>query len=104
MEYYLDIITYVKKMQEIDILKYLLLNKDQVNLFNFLTRPTVSMLYSDSDDIYQSIQKRENKTKITSREIEEIVQSYNTIKNNNDDLNKKLFYLFDYEVDHLITG
>ena len=92
-------------MQEIDILKYLLLDKDQVNLFNFLTRPTVSLLYSDSDNIYHTMQKNgEKKSKISFRELEEILQSYNAIKNNNNDLNKKLLYLFDYEVDNLITG
>ena len=61
MNYYLDVLTYVKKVQEIDILKYLLLDKDQVKMFNFLTKPTISMIYSDSDDIYQNIQQNREK-------------------------------------------
>ena len=58
MEYYFDIFTYIKKMQEIDIIKYLLLDQDQIKLLNFISKPSVSMNYSDSDDIYSNIQKK----------------------------------------------
>lgn len=103
MVYYFDIYSYIKKMQEIDIIKYLLLNKDQVKLFNFISRPSVSMSYSDSDDIYQDIQKnRTNKMKI--EELEEIINCHKLLKDTNEDLNNKLIYLFDYEIDHLLIG
>ena len=105
MNYYLDVLTYVKKVQEIDILKYLLLDKDQVKMFNFLTKPTISMIYSDSDDIYQNIQQnREKHSKIDNQELEEIIKSYNSVKEKDDDFNNRLFYLFDYEIDHLVLG
>ena len=61
-------------MQEIDILKYLILDKNQVNLFNFLSRPTISKLYSDSDDIYQNMLKT--------------TEFHNEIKNEEINLNK----------------
>jgi hypothetical protein len=105
IEYYFDIFTYVKKMQEIDIMKYLLLDKDQIKLFNFLSKPSISMAYSDSDDIYQTVQKnRIIQSKIKTEEIEEIIQSYNVLKGKSDVINDKLFYLFDYEIDHLLIG
>ena len=92
-------------MQEIDILKYLLFDKNQINLFNFLTKPSVSKLYSDSDDIYQNIQKnREFHHEIQIEEVNDIIKSYDSINGNNDDLNKKLLYLFNYEVDNLLIG
>ena len=92
-------------MQEIDILKYLILDKNQVNLFNFLSRPTISKLYSDSDDIYQNMLKTtEFHNEIKNEEINEIVQSYNISMDKNDDVNKRLFYLFDYELDNLLIG
>ena len=92
-------------MQEIDILKYLLFDKNQINLFNFLTKPSVSILYSDSDDIYQNIQKnREFHHEIQIEEVNDIIKSYDSINGNNDDLNKKLLYLFNYEVDNLLIG
>ena len=34
--YYLDVITYMNKMQELDIIKYLLLDEDGIKLLNFL--------------------------------------------------------------------
>ena len=54
---YLDIVTYLKKMQEIDILKYLVLDKDQVKLFNFLTIPSISVNSIDSDDYNKNFLK-----------------------------------------------
>ena len=100
---YLDIINYIKKMQEIDILKFLLLDEDQVKIFNFLTMPSISMKYSDSDDYYKNLLRaRVNKGKLDSDELHELIKSYNVIKNKNDELNNRLFYLFDNEVDHLL--
>ena len=105
MEYYFDIYTYFKKIQEIDILKYLLLDKNQVKLFNFLSRPSVSLAYSDSDEIYQKEQQNRNNTAdsyISIEDLNEIIQSYKKLMTKNEKLNEKLFYLFDYEIDHLI--
>jgi len=105
LEYYFDIFTYLKKMQEIDLIKYLLLDKNQIQLFNFISKPSVSMNYSDSDDIYKTY--RENKlmtSKLKQEELETIIESYKLLKSKNDDVNNKLFYLFDYEIDHLLVG
>ena len=103
MDYYFDIFTYTKKMQELDIIKYLLLDKDQVKLFDFICTPSVSMLYSDSDDVYQDfLTKKSNKIEI--EDLEKTIKSYKLLKNRHEDLNNKLFYLFDYEIDHLLIG
>ena len=105
MEYYFDVFTYIKKIQEIDILKYLLLDKNQLTVFNLLSKPSVSNLYSDSDDIYQNIEKnREFHDDIKMKELSEIVKNYNTMKEKTDNVTNKLFYLFDYELDNLIIG
>jgi len=101
--YYMNIFTYIKKMQEIDLLKYLLFNRDQINLFNFLSRPSISLAYGVSDDIYQDVQKNtELSHKIKEDELGDIINSYNKLKLNGDSINKKLFYVFDYELDHLL--
>ena len=94
MEYYFDIYTYFKKIQEIDILKYLLLDKNQVKLFNFLSRPSVSLAYSDSDEIYQKEQQNRNNTAdsyISIEDLNEIIQSYKKLMTKNEKLNEKLF-------------
>ena len=105
LEYYFDIFTHIRKMQEIDILKYLLLDKDQVNMFNFLSKPSISKLYSDSDEIYQNLQKnREFQDELKMDELIKIIKSYDLLKDKTDEVNEKLFYLFDYEVDNLTIG
>ena len=99
----LDIINYVKKMQEIDILKYLLLDKDQVKIFNFLSLPSISMKFSDSDDYYMNVLKAPVfNAKFNTDELQEVFESYILIKNKKDELNNKLFSLFDNEVNHLL--
>ena len=103
MNNYLDNVSYIKKMQEIDILKYLLLDKDQIKIFNFLSIPSISLKFSDSDDYYKNVlSSRVNNAKFNSEELQEIIIGYNAIKNKKDDLISKLFSLFDNEVNHLL--
>lgn len=54
-------------MQEIDTMKYLLFNKEQLNLVNFISKPSVS-LSNDNSDIYQ--QSLENNLSENTYEIE----------------------------------
>ena len=39
---------------------------------------------------------------LINEDIHEIVLSYFTIKDKKDDINKKFFYLFDYEIDNIL--
>ena len=102
---YFDIFTYVNKMQEIDLIKYLLLNKDQVKLFNFISKPSISMSYTNSDNIYIDFHKNKLiKSKLKDEEIEEIIESYKVLENKTENITKKICYLFDYEINHLLVG
>lgn len=42
MEKSFDILYVIKKLHEIDKLKMILLNKDQIKLFDYLPKPTIS--------------------------------------------------------------
>ena len=100
---YLDIITYLKKMQEIDLLKYLILDKDQVKLFNFLSMPSISIQFSDSDDYYKEVLNfLVSNVKLDSVELHQLIKSYNSLKNKEDGVNNRLLNLFANEVDHLL--
>ena len=100
---YLDIITYLKKMQEIDLLKYLVLDKDQVKLFNFLSMPSISIQFSDSDDYYKEVlNSLVSNVKLDSVELHQLIKSYNSLKNKEDGVNNRLLNLFANEVDHLL--
>lgn len=79
IHYYLDIYTYIKKMQEIDLLKYCLFDEDQLELFDFLSKPPVK-LNAGSLGIYQEFEKNQiHKKKLGKQEINCLFSCYNSI-------------------------
>lgn len=46
----IDVLTYQRKMLEIDILKYLILDKDLLEIMNFISKPTVSYKKNNRND------------------------------------------------------
>ena len=56
MYYYLDIFVYIKKIQEIDIIKYCLLDNDQIVLFDYLTTPPIK-LSEKNKGVYKEFEK-----------------------------------------------
>lgn len=103
----MDIMNYLKKMFEIDILKYLLLDQNSLEIVNFISRPGISMA---------------NKSGVENEEIHAFLSSYypkkhqslNMIKIKNAfekisetgykkaiDINKRIMELFEYEIEKL---
>jgi hypothetical protein len=99
--FYLDVLTYIKKMQEVDILKYLILSADQLYLFNFLSKPSIStnditsMVYTE----FQTEQKRI--LTLTKDEIHRMQECYKNILGQESvtHQDKKLINLVDAEID-----
>jgi len=79
IHYYLDIYSYIKKMQEIDLIKYCLFDKEQIVLFNFLAKPPVK--FSDKNiGIYKEFEKEQiNYSKTGKKEMDEIFEAYSCI-------------------------
>ncbi len=76
IHYYLDIYTYIKKMQEIDLIKYCLFDENQLKLFKYLSTPPVK-LSEKNIGIYQEFEEHQvNYSKIEKKEIDEIYNSY----------------------------
>jgi hypothetical protein len=102
LHYAMDILTYIRKVQEVDILKFLLLNKDQMILFNFLSKPSVSLV-SDHETIDSLIQ-RNNNIEINPDEVDRIHSSFNALfhQNKKSDVDMKLIDMFSSEIDNLI--
>ena len=61
----IDVLNIVRRLQEIESLKFLLLDKDQMMLFNHLKRPLISTKYRT---FYE---ERPNKTKIMDKVLKE---------------------------------
>ena len=56
--YQLDVITYLKKMQQIELMNYVVLNPNQNTMINFLAKPSIS--YSNEKDAYDYLQLKYN--------------------------------------------
>lgn len=72
--YQLDVITYLKKMQQIELMNYVVLNPNQNTMINFLAKPSIS--YSNEKDAYDYLQLKYN-VDISDEEINEF---FNYIK------------------------
>lgn len=94
--------TYLRKMHEIDLLKYLLLEEYQIDLLNFISKPSVSLLHKS--DIFESMSRKMN-TDIDNTEVDNIFECYNTIKEkkNPKNIDIKLLRLFKNEVETLMN-
>ena len=99
---YFDVVSYIKKMQEIEILKYLLLNEKQMKMFDFLSKPSISK-EKNSDEIKMKIQTVKSDI-INIKDFQEIIEFYNDNLMIDNDINKKLFKLFDNEVENLLKA
>ena len=99
--YYMDIITYFKKMQEFDIIKYILLNDDQLKLLNFVSKPLIS---ENKRDIYELINEKYDNNNIILDKIviDELNSSYNKLSQSKNRMDEKLINLFNYEIDSII--
>ena len=85
IHYYLEIFNYIKGMQAIDLLKYCLLNKEQISLFNYLAIPPLKTNKKAFDGIYKEFESQQNDfQKFRKNEIDDIYKSYNSIMNKDD--------------------
>jgi len=96
--YYIDIVTYFKKMQELDILKYILLDSDQLKLLNFVSKPIIS---KTKDDIFKIVNENNdnNNLILDKEEIEHLFKSYVKLNHSETLTNEKLIRLVNHEID-----
>ena len=96
----MNINTYIKKLQEIETLKFLILSKEQLNLFNFLNKPLICV-NSFNSEIYEDYLLEINRKIIINKdEVDLIHQSYNNIVNKNEKntIEEKLLQLVETEI------
>ena len=103
VHYYLDVFNYIKKMQEVDLLTYCIMDYDQYKLFEYLSKPPVK-IEDDNNNIYNEFLERQITYKsIGKKEIDSLYKSYNNIRNKEDILfeDLKLLRLVNAEVKFL---
>ena len=101
MYYYLDIFVYIKKIQEIDLIKYCLLDNDQLILFNYLSSPPLKF-NKKHKGLYKEFENLQTNYKfLDKREIDKLIGIYKKISNKNqlnfEDI--KLLRLVNAEID-----
>jgi hypothetical protein len=82
VHYYLEVFNYIQGMQEIDLLKYCLFNKEQIILFNYLSSPPFKTDDKEINDIYKEFESDQVIVgKITKKNIDDVYRCYNEIRN-----------------------
>ena len=93
----LDILTYLKNLQQIQVLNYILFEKYQINLIEFISKPCISLVneYSNNNNI---------KKKDENLEIEKFFEYYKILikKKNKNNFEIKLNEIIENEIKNLL--
>jgi hypothetical protein len=105
--YNIDLVTFMMKMQEIDIIKYLLLDENTLTLMNFISKPSVSLTNNKiRDKIYKKFFSTDfEKFALNHNNIDELKNSYLKLikKNEHTLVEKKLIELFELQINEIIN-
>lgn len=98
----MDIIVIMKKLQEIEKLKKILLNKNELFLFDLLEKP---LIYLEKEeivgDLHIDFRKKSvmvNSTTKTNYNKNEIIENYSAVKNSDSYISKQILKLIDEDV------
>ena len=100
INYYLDIFYYINKIQEIDLIKYILIdNNNQTILFEYLTKPIINFNeYDDNENI--KINKYKKKDYENLYEIYKEININNKLNSNKNKIEDKLINLINKEIEY----
>ena len=96
----LNIYFYLKIIQEIDVIKSLIFNTEQINLINFIAKPVISNDFEEvNSGQIQQIFKNE-------LDINNVLDNYKKILNINklEEIDHKLIRILNYEFNNLIDN
>lgn len=110
LNYYLDVLTLIKKSQELELIKRIIFSKDQQNLINFLSKPLISVFDlnfqnfgSNKNDFFSYEKMAILDKNITSEDLENILSSYKKLLNDLDknETNKYIIKIFETKIKYL---
>ncbi len=100
----IDITNFITKMNEIDIIKYLILEEDMLEIFNFLSKPNISSnkMSKDNHTFEKFFNSNLNELSVIDN-VSNVKKIFDKImkKENPDIFGLKLMKLFDYEIQNL---
>jgi len=106
--YNIDLVTFMRKMQEVEILKYLVLNRDTLQLMNFISKPCISMSNNseiEDDEYKEFFAKIEDNNNMSNENIDVVKKSYDTLvaKSNRSYTEERIMNLFDMQIQEIIA-
>ena len=108
----LDVINFMNKMQEIDILKYIILDGELLDIMNFISKPSVSMANAnDGNNNVNDLEYRKffyPKEKVNSIDVDNINNlkrsfDYLVNKKTHQNYEKRMLNLFNIQLTELIN-
>jgi hypothetical protein len=97
----------MKKMQELDIIKYLLLDKNTLQLVNFISKPCISLGSKSLEDseYKQFFETIENGKSVNHQNIDDLKKCYDNIlaKKDISYLESRIIQLFDLQIEEIIN-
>jgi hypothetical protein len=103
----IDLVTFMKKMQEIEILKYLLLDRDTLKLMNFIAKPCISLTNKkiEEEEYQEFFNIFDDDTKMSYQNIDDIKASYDNIlkKQEINYTEKRILKLFGLHIEEILN-
>jgi len=102
----IDMVTYMKKMQELDIIKYLLLDENTLELVNFISKPCVSMSTKKIEDSEYKLffETIEEVNFVSYQNIDSVKKCYDSIleKSERSHIEERIIKLFEMQIEEII--
>lgn len=102
----IDLVTFMKKMQEVEILKYLLLDKDSLKLMNFISKPCISLSNAkiEDEEYNEFFEKMEDSNNMSNQDVDSVKKSYDRIisKSYMTYTENRIIKLFDLQIQEII--
>ena len=101
--YHLDILTYLKNMQMLEIINFIVLKGYESVIVRFISKPSISI--ANKIDVFEQIQNRYNYN-TTEKEIIDFFQSIKYLheKDAKSDRDRKLINIAGIELNHLMKS
>ena len=104
INYYMDIITYVKTIQEFELLKEVLFDENTLRLFQFISKPTMKIINDDFIYCHHFLKEYTPFKNIRKKEIDELYNNYKEVLQNEKSMEQlKLLSFIKGEVNFLVS-
>jgi hypothetical protein len=98
----IDMVNYMKKMQELDILKYLILDENTLQLMNFISKPCISMSSNGiQDEEYKLFfDSYDDNIRLSHKNIDNVKKCYDIVsmKKHRNTIEDRILKLFELQI------